>query len=460
MSEEKVIIPGEILVDKPVDKPVDKLSVEELATIEAKKKSDKGDTGGDLTIKVDDVEYKLDDKGNALDDKGDLFKTKEELEKLQSSSNNDNNETKIEIDGVIYTVDDSGNAIDDNNVIKFTKDELTKLEEDTVDEVSPIDISKISDTTKLRIFDKNNKEVEYSNDEDGLNNYVTDVYTKGGSDAVTNEFNKLYETYPWLSELLNHVKLGGDLESFTKPENYDIVKLDKKNDIQLKNTIFKGRSSRGEDVDSINKYYEYLKNSDTDNDSIFDEATKELAYLKTTNDNKNKERNLQLELQKKTEIENMNNYWGVTVDDTGSLINSNINNSVYSKIKSRQLNIDNAQFKIPDNIRVVEDGKAKLYTPDDFFNYLYEPIVLEIDGKRVTATRDGVKLSNEQKNRKIDNDIYDAFLRFVNYDKSQFITEQINADKVKVIKKLKSNNIKHASSSSNNSSAKGKIIIK
>ncbi len=472
---DKIVIPGQDNLDtgettpKLVDLTPEQIAekeasdaklAEEKALSEKKKLEDAGNNDNDSKISIDDKEYKLNDTGDALNEDGSIFKTKSELDELSNNNDNDDN-TKVEIDGVIYNIDKDGNAIDDNNAIKYTKDQLNEFADASESDIG-IKVKDIIDHTKINVYDNNGNPIEFEDSPEGIEKYVESVYDKAKLEAKDEYTNNLNTTYPWLEDLLNHVNLGGDISDFNKLETYDNVKLSKDNEEQLKSIIYKARSKRGDSEDSITRYYNYLKDSDTNNDTIFDEATRELKYLTDTSKAAKLAQEEAIKSKQLEESENLSKYWGVKVDENGNLLDLGVDNSVYNIIKSKKLKLNNDTFQIPDKIKVVENGKTNLYTPDDFFTYLYEPIAVEVDGKRVITTRDNLKLTREQQGRNINNDLYDAFMRFVNYDKSQFIKEQVKMNEVKKIKKLSTKKFNNSSNSNNNrqTSTKKRVVIK
>jgi hypothetical protein len=455
MSEAKIVIPG-----------VDNDNQEDLSLAPLGNPEDKPDLNADANaekVTIGDKEYITNDNGDALNDDGTVFKTKDELIASTDDSDDDTDTTsKIEIDedGVIisYTIDDNGNAVDTDGSIKYTKQQLDELEEDQSSD-STIDIEKVIEATKIVNYDKDGNPIKYENTEEGYQQYTLDTYNRGAQDAVGEYEQSLFGKYPVLTDVINYLAVNNTLEGFGNVIDYGKVKLEKDNTEQLKSIIYDARSKRGETKAKIDSYVEYIMSGDTSNDKLNSEAGDELKYLqdiqtaastKLANDNK------QAELDA---IANNNKYWGISVDDKGNKQVLNVENSVYDIITKGKIKVDEETFTIPDKIRVVEDGKPKLYTKDDFFAYLREPIVVTIDGQRQMTTRDNYKLYLEESKRTTGNDVLDAFKRFVNYDTSQFIKEQVNKDKVEGIKRLKiKKKVSDASGSGTGSSSKAKIV--
>lgn len=428
-----------------------------------------GDGEGDdeTSIMIDDTKYQLNDKGDAVGSDGQVFKTKAELDELEGEGKGNEgdvtNTVEVDNDGVVttYTVDDNGNAVDDKGEIVYTKEQLD--EGDDTPPAGDIDVQAVVDSTKIPIYDQEGNAVEFDNTPEGLNNYVEAVYQRASNESVQQAFNSLYTQYPFLNNMLNHIDAGGVVEDFKQETDYAKIKLDKTNEKQLRAIAIEGYMSKGMDAEKANNYFDYIKSTGTDNDEIFTEATNELKYL---NDNK-----VARDTAKTQEQENTNrqqqldtdNYWGVSIDEQGQLVNLNKENSVYSIINSGTINVDTDTFTIPEKIKVIENGKPKLYSRGDFFAYLRQPItVLDENGNRVTTTRDNVKIQEANAKRTNHNSVLEAYKRFTNNDISQLINEKVKNKEVKKIRQIKLNNINknnRGSGTSKQGATKGKRIV-
>lgn len=419
-------------------------------TIEAVHDDDKSDI-----VVIDGKDYLKDDNGNAIDESGKVIKTKDELAKPKDVDNTKSNDTLevIQIGDLEYNVDKDGNAIDKDGKLAYTKDQLSEMEEDSDEDDGTIDVSKLASELSISTFDESGNPIAYENTEDGLKQYVEDVYQTAANDAILNLFN----AYPVLNNLYYHLNAGKNLEDFNNVVDYGSIKLDKDNEDQLKNIIYTARTKRGDSKDQVDKYYRLLKASDTDNDEIYAEAQLELKYLNNISSEEvkyNKQRIKDAEAEQLRETEN---YWGIEVNN-GNIVDLGIKDSVYSIIKDGVIKVNNDTFKIPDKFKVIENGKPKLYTKDDLFKYVYEPIVVNVNGSRVTTTRHKLDLDKELSSRSVHNDIFDAYRRLVKYDDSQLIKERVSDAQVKIIKKLKPKRVTVDTNAANNNK-KGKVII-
>jgi len=419
-----------------------------LEAVENETVTDKPNDDSATTVSIDNVDYILNEDGNAVNEDGSIFKSKEELEALNGDEDED---TLVEINGEQFKLNDKGDAVDDSGEVAYSKEDIDEMSEG---ETPAFDIGEISKDTALEIYTDSGEVVEYENTTEGLKQYNQDVYSKGGNDALHN----LYESFPEVESLVKHIQLGGDMNSFNARVDYGKVKLNKENEAQLKDIIYKAQTARGNRTDAIDKYYNALIAGDTDNDNVFEEAALELKFLQDKDKDFNDEQERLLLEQQANERRDSDLYWGVNVED-GNLKDLGNDDSVFGIIKSGKIKLQDKTFTIPKQIRVIENNKPVMYNSNDFFKYLYEPITTVIDGKRVTTTRDNIKLQIEQQNRTISNQVYDAYRRFVNYDDSQFIAEQIQNDKVKTIKKLTTKR-SYKSTGSKKKATSGRVVIK
>jgi len=408
LDENGNIIVEEVkVVEKPTDAPAD-----------------------DKMVNIDDVDYNLDDKGNALDSEGKVFKTVEEIAKLNDTIPDTSDEPEIEVDSVKYKLNKTGDAIDTEGNIKFTKDELSKLNAVSDNKDGDLDMSEIIKVGNIKPMNDKGEFNEYENTTEGLTNYISDVQDEGIKQGRTNYADELVTKYPIVTRILNHLELNnGDFEGFSDKVSYKDVKIDDKNEDQGKSIIFAARKARGEDNVKIEKYYNYLK----DSDGLKDEVKTELEYLQKSENDRDKQEEDAVVNKRAQDITNSNNYWGVAVNDKGEMSKLNVDNSIYDIIVNKKsIKVDDKTYKIPEKIRVTDNGKVSYYTPDQFFMYLYEPVPIKgKDNQTHYVTRDEIKINNENSKRTNGHSVLEAFRRLVNYDDSQFITEQINSAKIK-----------------------------
>ena len=420
---------GNIIVDK-IEKPT---------------KPDSAATNDDVkTVNIDNVDYNLDNNGNALDSEGKVFKTIEEIAKLNIDADNngnndgDNNsdgdsntnkdEVVIEIDSIKYKLNETGDAIDNDGNIKFTKDEISKFKDDSdAGELNMTEVIKLSNIKPLNDKGEFN---EYENTLDGLSNYISDIQDESVKQGGINYTNNLISKYPIVKNILNHLELNnGNFDGFTNKVTYKDVKIKSDDEAQAKSIISAARKIRGENDNQIEKYYNYLK----DSDGIKAEVELELKYLQSNEKEINDKEEQNIINKRASEIINSNNYWGISINNKNEMSDINIDNSIYDIIVNKKsIKVGDENYKIPEKIRVTENGKITYHTPKDFFAYIYEPIPVKDTNNEIHyVTKDEIKLNNENSKRTNGDSVFEAFKRFVNYDTTQFITEQINQTRIK-----------------------------
>jgi len=380
------------------------------------------------------------------------------LEDEGGNSNNDIDESvveAVEIDGTEYTLNEDGSAVDAEGVVKYTKDEMDALAEADVKSTASL----LAEKTNIIPIGEDGNPIEYEDTDEGLSQYISDVYEQGQKEANTSAVQGLYSKYPIVQNIVNHLELNnGNFDTFNNTISYTDVSIDNKDETQMRNIIFAARKQRGENDEKSNKYYNYLKDSDTDLKAVISEANDELVYLKGVEDQEEVAVQEALDAKAASNIEAANNYWGIDVVD-GKLVDLKTENSVYSTVKSGKVKIGEEIYTIPDKIRVKVGDKVEFKTRDDFFKYIYQPIQQTIEGKKVTQTLHQTDMANETSGRTTGHDVYDAFKRYVKYDNSQFIKEQINQNKVNTITRRLTTKGDNTSSTSR-AKTTGKIIIK
>jgi hypothetical protein len=338
---------------------------------------------------------------------------------------------QIDIDGVIYNLDANGNAVDSSGTIKYSKEDIEKFEGDT----NSLDVSSIAKLTNIVPVDDSGELINYENTPEGIAKYVSDVYSIASNQAVSDFQNSLFSTYPILFDVINHLEKNSTLDGFTKTVDYSSLTLDENNEIQLSNIIKEARALRGEDNAKIEKYITYLK----DSNSLFTDAQEELKYLVEVDNNKRAEQSRIEAEQANIAREDAQNYWGVSVNEKGQLLDLGKPDSILGIIKSGKLKIGEDVYNIPDKIRVSDGGQVKYYTKTDFFNYLYNPIEVVINNEKIKTTAYQLDLHKKNSSRSINDEVFDAFKQFVKFDNSQFIKEAVNQQNVRqVIKKINS----------------------
>lgn len=338
----------------------------------------------------------------------------------------------IEVDGEQYEIDESGNAVKDGEVV-YTKEQLDSFEEPSGESI--VKLEEIFKNTNIVPVDEKGEPIKYEDTPEGISSYVKDVYDIAAKQAIEEYQTSLFTTYPILNDVFDYLsKNNGSLENYTPKQSYRQVEItDDSDETQLKNIIVSARLQKGDTAEKAERYFKYLK----DSNQVLEEAKSELEYLKDNETKLEESKRVEIQQQQEVQRKEAESYWGIAVDEKGQLIDLNKNDSIYGIIKTGELKVDNENYKIPDKIRIKQDGKIVVKDRNDFFRYIYEPVQIKNGNQTLQMTRYEYDLAIENNNRSIHNDVLDAFKRFVNYDLSQIVKDKVKQEEVKnVIKKI------------------------
>jgi len=394
-----------------------------------------------------DQKFNVNVNGDAIGDDGKILKTKDELEKLKTTSIppvnpdpksptpdptkekqlNDINAqliegAVIELDGENHTLDKDGNIIKDGKVIK-TKKELAELILTNTSPSAPVlddddYVGNIQKATNLVIVTPDNKPIEYENTLPGITRYVLDVH-KNGRELGANEFQEtLLSQFPVLKDVIEHLTLTGSLKGFNEEVDYNSVVLSDDENQQI-DIYTKAQIARGVSPSEINDLVKYLK----EDKKLKLHAEHALNYLKTTQTEHQVSRAQAIKDAQLQEEREIDEYW----------------NNIDSTLKSKEVVIKDKKFTLPEVIRVKEaDGKIVTKSLKDFEDYVKKPRNFNIDGKLYTMTQHDYDEYLENIERTPQHDLFDAFRRFSKYDDSQLIAANASSNVVKKVIKLKS----------------------
>lgn len=295
--------------------------------------------------------------------------------------------TTVTIDDVQYTVDKSGNLIDANGNLHFNKDELAKFLKDnevTDDtEASDISIESLRKEFGIDIQDENGKPIEFTNNIEGVKNYVNSIISIKAKEIQEGAINSLFSENPLLKQFIDYVAVNGSPQGFGDMPDRSGIELNKDDKQQLIAVIKMAASEFG-NKSMTDSYIKYLD----DSGSLYDEAQKQLDAL-IEKDNK-----LRLEIEKNAnerrlaEEQELTEYW----------------NNVHEAINKRTI----GDYKIPESFVKEKDGRKYTLTPDDFYRYVSRGVDRG-DGNMTDYQRDLAKLSADELMNK---NLVDAWLMF------------------------------------------------
>jgi len=322
----------------------------------------------------------------------------------------------VELDGVQLTIDKDGNAIDTTGKIVKTVDELKEYVKPR-EETNTDYIKEIQTKTNLVITDDKGQPITYENTVEGISKYTEDVFSNGKNLGKQEYEQEILNQFPIIKDVITHLKLNGSLEGFTNKVDYSKISLDDKDEDQWLGIYIAAQTKRGISEEEARSTARYFK----EDGKLKEVAQKSLTFLSESQvkDADNIQR--QLQEQEQSEIEENTKYWNTAQN----LILTN------GKIK-----LGEEELIIPKVMRVKENNTIVTKTPTDFWNYINKPQRFVINGKTVEATQHQIDLAKEQENRNVNDDVYEALVRFLKQDKSQIIKAQIKTATTKEIIKL------------------------
>lgn len=365
-------------------------------------------------VKQDDVTNL---SGNEVDDVTNKDGNIQNNEENNNSNTNDDNSSTgelnvgdvIEFDGITYTVDKNGNLVDDKGaVFKEAKDVSEWLKtvdvEDNKDQ--SINISSIKDALGVTITDENGKEIEFSDNPEGVKSYIDSVIALRSNELQEAAVNRLYQDNPLLKQFQDYVQLTGSPRGFGEIPDRRGIKLDKDNEQQLIAVIKMAAQEFGNK--SLNDtYIKYLK----DSGGLFDEAKNQLDSLIEKDNAYRKEIEQKAEEQRRAQAQATADYW----------------NTVNRIVESRQI----GTYRIPESFTKEVNGKKVVITPKDFFNYISSPIE-NSDGSRSTAYQNDLsKLTDEEY---LNRELVDAWLMFTGGTYKDLIDMAVKEEEVRKLR--------------------------
>lgn len=343
---------------------------------------------------------------------------------------------QIELDGATYTVDASGNLVDkDNNIFKNANEVeewLKQFEEDKNDnQNNQFDIKTIQDALGIVIQDEEGKDVEFTNDAEGIKSYVNSVIDLKRSEIEEATVNKIYSDNPLLKQFIDYCQVMGTPRGFGEIPDRSGIQLDKDNEQQLEYVIRMAASEFGNK--SLNEnYIKYLKSSG----GLFDEAKNQLEALIQ----KDADYRAQIEEQAKqsrlAEQEELRNYW------------TKVNNVIESGVI--------AGYKLPKSIIKEVNGTKVTLTTNDFYNYLTRQVETGTNDSKMTGyQRDLNSLTDDEL---INRELLDAWLMFTGGSYKDLVNMAVNEEQVRKLR-LKSKEQRNTKTIKINRASNGKTNI-
>lgn len=342
----------------------------------------------------------------------------------------------IELEGEIYTVDKDGNILDkDKNIFKKVDEVAGWLkgfeQENDDDNKGEFDIKKIQDVIGITVQNEEGKDVEFTNDANGVKSYLNSVMELKSSEIQQATLNKFYVDNPLVKQFVDYCQVMGTPRGFGEIPDRSGIKLDKENEQQLEYVIRMAATEFGNK--SLNdNYIKYLKSSG----GLYDEAKAQLEALVQKDKDYSTKIEEQAKQQRLAEQQAVTNYW------------TNVNKVIESGVI--------AGYKLPQSFIKEVNGTKVTLTTNDFYNYLSRQVETDAEGNRMTGyQKDLNSLTDEEL---LNRDLLDAWLMFTGGSYKDLVAMAVNDEKAKNLR-LKSKEQRNTKTIKINKAAGGKTSM-
>ena len=303
----------------------------------------------------------------------------------------------INVDGVDYTIDAEGNAIAADGTVFRTATELAELIAQNGSE--PSVLNQLQTRFGSDFKDENGNPIEFDDNEEGIAAYVETVVQSRVKEAQTAAINNLFETYPQVEQVINHLKLNGTLDDFVEIPDRSQITVSKDNEEQQAAFIREEWKLSGKKGD-VNKFIDYCKNAGI----LYDTAVESKEAVDSIYESRLAEQKAQVEAKEAAAAAEEKAYW----------------DNVEKTISKGEL----LGYSIPEQIQCNKDGKKVMLNRKDFLKYVSTPV----DSEGNTAYMlDEAKVDSDAR---MQDDLLKAFLRFTGGDYASLVGMAVNKQKV------------------------------
>lgn len=303
----------------------------------------------------------------------------------------------VNVDGVDYTIDANGNAVDADGTVFRTAAELAELIAQNGSEPSVLDQLQTRFGSDFK--DEDGDPIVFDNNAEGIAAYVDTVVQSRIVEAQTAALNNLFETYPQVEQVINHLKLNGTLEDFVEIPDRSNITVSKDNEEQQASFIREEWKLSGKKGD-VNKFIDYCKNAGI----LYDTAVESKEAVDSIYESRLAEQKAQVEAKEAAAAAEEKAYW----------------DNVEKTISKGEL----LGYSIPEQIQCNKDGKKVMLSRKDFLKYVSTPV----DSEGNTAYMlDEAKVDS---NARMQDDLLKAFLKFTGGNYASLVGMAVNKHKV------------------------------
>lgn len=303
----------------------------------------------------------------------------------------------VNVDGVDYTIDADGNAVAADGTVFRTAAELTELIAQNGSEPSVLDQLQTRFGSDFK--DEDGNPIVFDNNAEGIAAYVDTVVQSKIAEAQTAALNNLFETYPQVEQVINHLKLNGTLDDFVEIPDRSNITVSKDNEEQQATFIREEWKLSGKKGD-VNKFIDYCKNAGI----LYDTAVESKEAVDSIYESRLAEQKAQVEAKEAAAAAEEKAYW----------------DNVEKTISKGEL----LGYSIPEQIQCNKDGKKVMLSRKDFLKYVSTPV----DSEGNTAYMlDEAKVDS---NARMQDDLLKAFLKFTGGNYASLVGMAVNKHKV------------------------------
>lgn len=303
----------------------------------------------------------------------------------------------VNVDGVDYTIDAEGNAIAADGTVFRTATELAELIAQNGSE--PSVLNQLQTRFGSDFKDENGNPIVFDDNEEGIAAYVETVVQSRVKEAQAAAINNLFETYPQVEQVINHLKLNGSLDDFVEIPDRSQITVSKDNEEQQAAFIREEWKLSGKKGD-VNKFIDYCKNAGI----LYDTAVESKEAVDSIYESRLAKQKAQVEAKEAAAAAEEKAYW----------------DNVEKTISKGEL----LGYSIPEQIQCNKDGKKVMLSRRDFLKYVSTPV----DSEGNTAYMlDEAKVDSDAR---MQDDLLKAFLRFTGGDYASLVGMAVNKQKV------------------------------
>ena len=314
---------------------------------------------------------------------------------------------EVEFDGQVYVVDAEGNLVDaEGNIFKEAKDVAKFIEDNNAEDVSDdtININAIMDAIGLDILDDNGNPRTFTNDPQGIAEYINEAINAKADEIQQGALNKFFNDNPIVRQFIDYCYVNGSPRGFGDIPDRSGWTIDKDNEQQQAAIIMMAAQEFGNG--SVNdNYIKYLQT----NGALYEEAQRQLDALIQKDHalmQQLEERAQQQHEQQQVELQQ---YW----------------DNIYDHITRGKI----GEYKLPEAFVKEVDGQKVTLTKNDFYDYMSRLAYQDEEGNALTAYQKDLREMSEED--ALNRDLLSAWLLFTGGNYEDLVNMKVRENEVR-----------------------------